>query len=328
MKFYIWLLACTRASAQTCHVVKQAYQNTCCGANETTVLDVSGLLPIPMINYFKWFPTSMEPFFRAADEFVSSIPINVINDAPTGYVLDTTKITIVPPYYFRKSHPTFAPLTSYEPIGLRAQEYLDWYYDYNGSTLVDAVLDEYDLVGLLVGASTPQDYLYTVNPLTSINDLDGMNMRSVGIFKDFLLENGAVKNDTYAELYEYISPAFDSGYGWYSKFQYSYKISKEPRGNYFMLFPKAIWNLLPSTLQSSLRVLAKTATLNMLRNCNDFEAAYTGSIPPLQTLPSDIQISWDTFRARRLQEDMNSSWATDNYKSMINHMKTHKDSLP
>ena len=320
------LLLITDVMTQTCHVVKEAYRTTCCGAHDSTPFVDPVWLPIPLVNYFKWFPPSMEPYFKAATEFVSSLPMNVAEEGPTGYTLDTTKIIIAPPYYFR-SHPTLSPLTSYEPVGLRSQEYLDWYYDQNGSSFVDAVLDEQGLVGLLVGASVPQDYFYTVNPLTSLNDLNGLNMRGIGIFGNWLKQNGAVRNDSYAELYEYVSPAFDSGYDWYSKFNYSYKISKEPRGNYFMLFSKATWNSLRPTVQSTLRDMTKTATLNMLKNCNDFETAYNGSIPPLQTLPTDIQSSWDTYLSGILQQHMNSSWATDSYKSMINNMKTYKDSL-
>lgn len=315
-------------NAQTCVDIRQHYQTTCCSSTDDTHLDITKLIPLKVTDYFKWFPPSMEVFYRASSEFLEKVSsvLSIDVKPPTGFDLDVNTITISPPYY-HSSIPTLAALTSYEGVGLRSTEYLNWYYEEKGHELVDLVLDDLNLVGFIVGGSLPQDYFYTMKPLKSIHDLDGMAMRGVGVFGGWLRSVGAVRNDSTAELYEYVTPAIDSTQDWYSKFKYSYKISKEPRGNYFMLFPKAIWALFPTDIQNSLREWGKTSTYDMLKYLTEYENAYTGYMPQELTLPTDIEKSWITYIHEKVESDMNASWATTNFKNMINSMKLYKNSL-
>ena len=179
----------------------------------------------------------------------------------------------VPAYWGSKSKGIL--LFGSQPFGLRADEQVGWMMHGGGQELYDEMYGRFGIKPFLCGNSGPQWGGWFREEIESVEDLQGLKMRTPGFAGEVMSEVGvAVTNIPPGELYsalergtidalEWVGPALDFQMGFHQIAKYYYSGWQEPGAEVQFLINQKTWDELPEELQEILRVSMRTAAYDM-----------------------------------------------------------------
>ncbi|KPQ00229.1 TRAP transporter substrate-binding protein [Marinobacter sp. HL-58] len=177
-------------------------------------------------------------------------------------------------YYYKGSIPNAMYFTTV-PFGMIAQEQYAWFYHGGGMELMEKVYRPHGLLSFPGGNTGNQMGGWFRDEIESVDDLDGLKMRTPGFAGEVMSELGvAVTNIPPGELYsalekgtidalEWVGPALDFNMGFHQIAKYYYSGWQEPGAEVQFLINKKTWDKLPAELQEILRVSMRTAAYDM-----------------------------------------------------------------
>ncbi len=136
-------------------------------------------------------------------------------------------------YYYIGKDPTFA-LFCAVPFGLNSRQQNAWFYDGNGTKLMNEFTKKYDVVSLLAGNTGCQMGGWFRNEIKEVSDLNGLKFRIGGFAGQVLAKLGVVAQqiaggDIYPALEkgtidaaEWVGPYDDEKLGFYKIAKYYY----------------------------------------------------------------------------------------------------------
>lgn len=177
-------------------------------------------------------------------------------------------------YYYKGSIPNAMYFTTV-PFGMIAPEQYAWFYYGDGMELMEEVYRPHGLLSFPGGNTGNQMGGWFREEIKSVEDLDGLKMRTPGFAGEVMSELGvAVTNIPPGELYsalergtidalEWVGPALDFQMGFHQIAKYYYSGWQEPGAEVQFLINEKTWNKLPAELQEILRVSMRTAAYDM-----------------------------------------------------------------
>jgi len=189
-------------------------------------------------------------------------------------------------YYYKGSIPNAMYFTTV-PFGMLAPEQYAWFYYGGGMELMQKVYEPYGLLSFPGGNTGNQMGGWFNEEINSLEDLDGLKMRTPGFAGEVMSELGvAVTNLPPGELYtalergtidalEWVGPALDFPMGFHQIADYYYSGWQEPGAEVQFLINQKTWEELPEELQEILRVAMRTAAYDMYaKSTNDNAQAW------------------------------------------------------
>lgn len=177
-------------------------------------------------------------------------------------------------YYYKGSIPNAMYFTTV-PFGMIAPEQYAWFYYGDGMELMQKVYRPHGLLSFPGGNTGNQMGGWFREEIESVEDLQGLKMRTPGFAGEVMAEVGvAVTNIPPGELYsalergtidalEWVGPALDFQMGFHQIAKYYYSGWQEPGAEVQFLINEKTWNKLPAELQEILRVAMRTAAYDM-----------------------------------------------------------------
>jgi len=177
-------------------------------------------------------------------------------------------------YYYKGSIPNAMYFTTV-PFGMIAPEQYAWFYYGGGMELMEKVYRPHGLLSFPGGNTGNQMGGWFREEIKSVEDLQGLKMRTPGFAGEVMSEVGvAVTNIPPGELYsslergtidalEWVGPALDFQMGFHQIAKYYYSGWQEPGAEVQFLINEKTWNKLPEELQEVLRVAMRTAAYDM-----------------------------------------------------------------
>ena len=177
-------------------------------------------------------------------------------------------------YYYKGSIPNAMYFTTV-PFGMIAPEQYAWFYYGGGMELMEKVYSPHGLLSFPGGNTANQMGGWFREEINSVEDLQGLKMRTPGFAGEVMSEVGvAVTNIPPGELYsslergtidalEWVGPALDFQMGFHQIAKYYYSGWQEPGAEVQFLINEKTWNKLPEELQEVLRVSMRTAAYDM-----------------------------------------------------------------
>ncbi|TCK06122.1 TRAP transporter substrate-binding protein [Marinobacterium mangrovicola] len=177
-------------------------------------------------------------------------------------------------YYYKGKVPNTMYFTTV-PFGMTAPEQYAWFYYGGGMELMEKVYAPHNLLSFPGGNTGNQMGGWFRKEINSIEDLQGLKMRTPGFAGEVMAEVGvAVTNIPPGELYtslergtidalEWVGPALDLPMGFHRIANYYYSGWQEPGAEVQFLINKRTWEGLPEDLQEILRVAMRTAAYDM-----------------------------------------------------------------
>jgi TRAP-type mannitol/chloroaromatic compound transport system substrate-binding protein len=177
-------------------------------------------------------------------------------------------------YYYKGLIPNAMYFTTV-PFGMIAQEQYAWFYFGDGMDLMEKVYRPHGLLSFPGGNTGNQMGGWFRDRITSLDDLQGLKMRTPGFAGEVMAELGvAVTNVPPGELYtalergtidalEWVGPALDFQMGFHQIAKYYYSGWQEPGAEVQFLINEKAWDKLPEDLQEILRVAMRTAAYDM-----------------------------------------------------------------
>ncbi len=177
-------------------------------------------------------------------------------------------------YYYKGSIPNAMYFTTV-PFGMIAPEQYAWFYYGGGMELMEEVYRPHGLLSFPGGNTGNQMGGWFREEIKTVEDLDGLKMRTPGFAGEVMSEVGvAVTNIPPGELYsalergtidalEWVGPALDFQMGFHQIAKYYYSGWQEPGAEVQFLINEKTWNKLPGELQEILRVAMRTAAYDM-----------------------------------------------------------------
>ncbi len=177
-------------------------------------------------------------------------------------------------YYYKGKIPNAMYFTTV-PFGMIAPEQYAWFYFGDGMALMEKVYAPHGLLSFPGGNTGNQMGGWFREEITSLDDLQGLKMRTPGFAGEVMAELGvAVTNIPPGELYtalergtidalEWVGPALDFNMGFHQIADYYYSGWQEPGAEVQFLINQRAWERLPADLQEILRVAMRTAAYDM-----------------------------------------------------------------
>ena len=183
-------------------------------------------------------------------------------------------------YYYKGKIPNAMFFTTV-PFGMIAPEQYAWFYYGGGMELMQKVYKPLGLLSFPGGNTGNQMGGWFRKPINSLEDLQGLKMRTPGFAGEVMSKIGvAVTNIPPGELYtalergtidalEWVGPALDLRMGFQQIADYYYTGWQEPAAELQFLINQGIWDKLPGDLQEILRVAMRTAAYDMYAQSMD-----------------------------------------------------------
>jgi TRAP-type mannitol/chloroaromatic compound transport system substrate-binding protein len=177
-------------------------------------------------------------------------------------------------YYYKGLIPNAMYFTTV-PFGMIASEQYAWFYFGGGMELMEKVYRPHGLLSFPGGNTGNQMGGWFRKEINSVEDLQGLKMRTPGFAGEVMAELGvAVTNIPPGELYtalergtidalEWVGPALDFQMGFHQIARYYYSGWQEPAAEVQFLINEKSWGKLPEDLQEILRVAMRTAAYDM-----------------------------------------------------------------
>ncbi|TGN39237.1 ABC transporter substrate-binding protein [Marinobacter confluentis] len=177
-------------------------------------------------------------------------------------------------YYYKGLIPNAMYFTTV-PFGMIAPEQYAWFYYGDGMALMEKVYRPHGLLSFPGGNTGNQMGGWFREQINSLEDLQGLKMRTPGFAGEVMAELGvAVTNIPPGELYtalergtidalEWVGPALDFQMGFHQIAEYYYSGWQEPGAEVQFLINEKTWAKLPEDLQEILRVSMRTAAYDM-----------------------------------------------------------------
>ena len=177
-------------------------------------------------------------------------------------------------YYYKGLIPNAMYFTTV-PFGMIAPEQYAWFYYGGGMELMEKVYRPHGLLSFPGGNTGNQMGGWFRKEINSLEDLQGLKMRTPGFAGEVMAELGvAVTNIPPGELYtalergtidalEWVGPALDFDMGFHQIAKHYYSGWQEPGAEVQFLINEKSWNKLPEDLQEILRVAMRTAAYDM-----------------------------------------------------------------
>lgn len=177
-------------------------------------------------------------------------------------------------YYYKGMIPNAMYFTTV-PFGMIAPEQYAWFYHGGGMELMEKVYRPYGLLSFPGGNTGNQMGGWFRKEINSLEDLQGLKMRTPGFAGEVMAELGvAVTNIPPGELYtalergtidalEWVGPALDFQMGFHQIAKHYYSGWQEPGAEVQFLINEKTWKKLPADLQEILRVAMRTAAYDM-----------------------------------------------------------------
>jgi len=177
-------------------------------------------------------------------------------------------------YYYKGLIPNAMYFTTV-PFGMIASEQYAWFYFGGGMELMEKVYRPHGLLSFPGGNTGNQMGGWFRKEINSVEDLQGLKMRTPGFAGEVMAELGvAVTNIPPGELYtalergtidalEWVGPALDFQMGFHQIARYYYSGWQEPAAEVQFLINEKSWEKLPEDLQEILRVAMRTAAYDM-----------------------------------------------------------------
>ncbi|GAA0847521.1 TRAP transporter substrate-binding protein [Marinobacter szutsaonensis] len=177
-------------------------------------------------------------------------------------------------YYYKGTIPNAMYFTTI-PFGLIAPEMYAWFYHGGGMELMQKVYEPHGLLSFPGGNTGNQMGGWFRKEINSVEDLQGLKMRTPGFAGEVMSELGvAVTNLPPGELYtalerntidalEWVGPALDFPMGFHQIAKYYYSGWQEPGAEVQFLINNKTWEKLPADLQNILKVAMRTAAYDM-----------------------------------------------------------------
>lgn len=177
-------------------------------------------------------------------------------------------------YYYKGKLPNTMFFTTV-PFGMTAQEQYGWFYYGDGMALSEKVYGPHNMLSFPGGNTGVQMGGWFRDEITSVEDLQGLKMRTPGFAGEVMADVGAaVTNIPPGEMYtalergtidalEWVGPALDLPMGFHRIAQYYYGGWQEPSAELQWLINKDSWNELPADLQEILKVAMRASAYDM-----------------------------------------------------------------
>lgn len=177
-------------------------------------------------------------------------------------------------YYYKGKVPNTMYFTTV-PFGMTTPEQYAWFYYGGGMELMEKVYSPHGLLSFPGGNTGNQMGGWFSKEIRSLDDLQGLKMRTPGFAGEVMSEIGvAVTNIAQGELYtslergtidalEWVGPALDLPMGFHQIAKYYYSGWQEPSAEVQFLINQKTWQRLPEDLQEILRVAMRTAAYDM-----------------------------------------------------------------
>ncbi|MBS3805675.1 MAG: TRAP transporter substrate-binding protein DctP, partial [Oleiphilaceae bacterium] len=177
-------------------------------------------------------------------------------------------------YYYKGKIPNAMYFTTV-PFGMIASEQYAWFYYGGGMELMQKVYKPHGMLSFPGGNTGNQMGGWFRKEINSLDDLQGLKMRTPGFAGEVMSEIGvAVTNIPPGELYtalergtidalEWVGPALDLSMGFHQIAKYYYSGWQEPAAELQFLINDKVWSELPEDLQEILRVAMRTAAYDM-----------------------------------------------------------------
>ena len=210
-------------------------------------------------------------------------------------------------YHLGKSYGT-AFFTAF-PFGFTADEIAAWVNHGNGQALWDELYRPFGIRGFLAGNSGTQMFGWFKNPITSLDDFQGLKFRAPGIQGNILTKLGATPvvlpgGELFAALQsgaidgaEWIGPYNDLALGFYQVCKWYYAPGyHEPGAALQLMVNEEAWQSLEPDLQAIVRVAAQAAYDDTLAEYNARSGPALLSLIEdhgvnLRPLPDDILVA-------------------------------------
>lgn len=186
-------------------------------------------------------------------------------------------------YYYKGKIPNTMYFTTV-PFGMTTPEQYAWFYYGGGMELMEKVYAPHGLLSFPGGNTGNQMGGWFRKEIKSLDDLQGLKMRTPGFAGEVMSEIGvAVTNIAPGELYtslergtidalEWVGPALDLPMGFQGVAKYYYSGWQEPSAEVQFLINRRTWERLPEDLQEILRVAMRTAAYDMYAESVDMNA--------------------------------------------------------
>lgn len=177
-------------------------------------------------------------------------------------------------YYYKGKVPNTMYFTTV-PFSMTTPEQYAWFYHGGGMELMQKVYEPHNLLSFPGGNTGNQMGGWFRKEINTIEDLQGLKMRTPGFAGEVMAEVGvAVTNIPPGELYtslergtidalEWVGPALDLPMGFHRIAKFYYSGWQEPAAEVQFLINKRTWEGLPEDLQEILRVAIRTAAYDM-----------------------------------------------------------------
>lgn len=177
-------------------------------------------------------------------------------------------------YYYKGKIPNAMYFTTV-PFGMTTPEQYAWFYYGDGMELMEKVYEPHGLLSFPGGNTGVQMGGWFREEINSLEDLQGLKMRTPGFAGEVMSEVGvAVTNIPPGELFtalergtidalEWVGPALDLSMGFHQIADYYYSGWQEPAAELQFLISEKTWESLPVDLQEILRVAMRTAAYDM-----------------------------------------------------------------
>jgi TRAP-type mannitol/chloroaromatic compound transport system substrate-binding protein len=165
------------------------------------------------------------------------------------------------------------------PFGPEPNEYLAWVWQGNGMQLWQQLYDDagYNVKVLVCGVITGETGGWFKNEINTIQNFDGLKMRSFGMAAEVLAKIGAIPvfitgGQTYDALQngtidaaEFSTPLVDEAMRFYEVAGYNYYPGWHQRASLLeLLINKDVWNSLTAHQQTVIEILCKAATIESI----------------------------------------------------------------
>ncbi|MBS99181.1 MAG: ABC transporter substrate-binding protein [Oceanospirillaceae bacterium] len=187
-------------------------------------------------------------------------------------------------YYYKGKVPNTMYFTTV-PFSMTVPEQYAWFYHGGGMELAQKVYEPHGMLSFPGGNTGNQMGGWFRKEINSVEDLQGLKMRTPGFAGEVMSELGvAVTNIPPGELYtslergtidalEWVGPALDLPMGFHRIAQYYYSGWQEPAAEVQFLVNKKVWDDLPADLQEILRVSMRTAAYDMYTQSTHMNSA-------------------------------------------------------
>lgn len=176
------------------------------------------------------------------------------------------------------------------PFGPEVAEYLAWLWHGNGLALWQQLYDDhgYNAKVLPCGAATGESGGWFRNPVNSINDFNGLKMRSCGLAMLILNKCGAISTcynggnrimarflDGSIDAAEFSTPAVDSVFDFPSVASYNYFPGWQQNSLILeLLINKDVWNGMTSHQQMAIDIMCRAASLENFTYSESIQSQY------------------------------------------------------